>query len=72
MIVLEIVEVLELDQDIEFAFHLYLEAMNALHSLIPRQKYVLHCPACVRADEILSIYKFDILKHFRILKFCFQ
>ena len=32
VIVLEIVEVLESDQDIEFAFHLYLEAMNALHS----------------------------------------
>ena len=40
MIVLEIVEVLELDQDIEFAFHLYLEAMNALPSWILRRKYV--------------------------------
>ena len=30
VIVLEIVEVLESDQDIEFAFHHYLEAMNAL------------------------------------------
>ena len=40
MIVLEIVEVLELGQDIEFAFLLYLEAMNALHSWILRQKYV--------------------------------
>ena len=39
MIVLEIVEVLELDQDIEFAFLLYSEAMNALHLWILRQKY---------------------------------